>query len=87
MPEFADFIGENRFLIYLDIMNLGNLIDDKDGIVREYSYNTSRQIVVNGVDDQGRVNITGVDPDDNLYTTAGEGKSSWEMRVGFKYQF
>ena len=30
------------------------MLDDEDGHVYEYNYNNSRQILVNGTDDQGR---------------------------------
>jgi hypothetical protein len=87
LPEFSSLIGENKILVYLDVLNLGNLIDDNYGVVKEYSYNSSRQIVTDGYNEDGQIIITGVDPDDNLFTNAGEGKSSWEMRLGFKYKF
>ena len=58
--------NDHKLIVYLDVLNLLNLLDDDKGIVEEYSYNNSRQILVNGVDAQGRVNITGVDPDDSL---------------------
>ncbi|MEZ7965828.1 MAG: carboxypeptidase regulatory-like domain-containing protein [Pseudomonadales bacterium] len=87
-PEFLPQVGENKAIIYLDLINLGNLIDDDSGIVRAYRYNSSRQILTNGFDrETGRINITGVDEDDNLYTATGSGQSSWQMRLGFKYQF
>jgi hypothetical protein len=88
LPEYWSAIGENKAIIYLDIINLGNLIDDESGIVRGYGYNTSAQIDTNGYDrDTGAINITGVDPDDGLFTATGSGQSSWQLRLGFKYQF
>ena len=58
--------NDHTFIVYLDVLNLHNLLSDKHGVVKEYSFNNSRQILVNGVDADGRVNITGVDPDDSL---------------------
>jgi hypothetical protein len=88
LPEYWSAIGENKAIIYLDIINLGNLLDDESGVVRDYAYNTSRQLVTNGFDaDTGKVNITGVDPDDSFYTLSGSGQSSWQLRLGFKYKF
>ena len=64
-----------------------NYLDDKKGIVKEYGYNNSRQILVNGVTDDGKFIISGVDPDDNLWVQNGDGQSAWQMNLGFKYQF
>jgi hypothetical protein len=87
LPEFLPLIGENKAIIYLDVLNLGNLIDDKDGIVKEYSFNTSAAIQVSGVSADGKAIISGVTPEQGLFTNAGEGKSSYEVRLGFKYEF
>ena len=87
LPEFAAAIGENKAVVFLDVLNFGNLLDDESGIVREYSYNNSRQFNSSGTTDDGRIIITGVDTDDNLRTLTGDGKSSWELRAGFSYKF
>ena len=87
LPEFASAIGENKALIYLDILNVGNLLDDDNGIVRDFSFNTSRQFDSSGTTDDGRIIYTGIDPDDNAQTLTNEGKSSWELRLGFSYKF
>ena len=80
-PEYWDMIGENRAVITLDIMNIGGRM------VQEYSNNNSAAIITNGVDGTGRINITGLDSDDGLYTRASGGESSWGVRLGFKYEF
>ena len=79
----------HKVILYLDITNLLNLIDDDKGIMREYS-NRSKQIILdedNPYDSQGRYNITGVDPDDGLYVINKDGQSSYQWNLGFKYQF
>ncbi|MEY3019002.1 MAG: hypothetical protein RL336_2137, partial [Pseudomonadota bacterium] len=68
LPTFMEAIGENRAIIYLDVLNLGNLLNKDSGIVKEVSYNTSRAIDISGVDSDGRYLISGVDPDDNFFT-------------------
>jgi len=78
---------DHKFIVYLDLLNLLNMIDDEKGIVREYSYNNSRQIMVSGVSDSGQFLISGVDPDDNLYIQNNDGQSAWNINLGFKYQF
>ena len=57
------------------------------GIVKEYSYNNSRQIMVSGVSDSGQFLISGVDPDDSLWIQNNDGQSAWNINLGFKYQF
>ena len=79
--------NDHKLIIYLDVLNLHNLLNDKKGIVKEFSYNNSRQIMVNGVDSNGRVNITGVDPDDSLQVLNFDGQSVWQVNLGFKYSF
>ena len=79
--------NDHKLIIYLDVLNLHNLLNDKKGIVKEFSYNNSRQIMVSGVDSNGRVNITGVDPDDSLQVLNFDGQSVWQVNLGFKYSF
>ena len=81
--------NDQKVIIYLDITNLLNLIDDERGIIKEYS-NRSRQIILdedNPYDSQGRYNIVGVDPDDGLFIQNRYGQSSYQWNLGFKYQF
>ena len=79
----------HKVIVYLDITNLLNLIDDDKGIITEYS-NRSRQIELdrdNPYDSEGRYNIVGVDPEDGLYVYNNNGQSSYQWNLGFKYQF
>ena len=79
----------HKVILYLDITNVLNLIDDNQGIMEEYS-NRSRQIILdedNPYDSQGRYNIVGVDPDDGLFVRNKDGQSSYQWNIGFKYQF
>ena len=78
---------DSKVIVYLDLLNLLNMIDDDKGIVKEYSYNNSRQIIVNGVTSTGQFIISGVDPDDNLWIQNRDGQSAWNVNLGFKYQF
>ena len=39
--------NDHKLIVYLDVLNLLNLLDDKKGHVKEYSYNVSGQILVN----------------------------------------
>ena len=86
-PNFSNIIGDNKAIIYLDIVNLGNLLDKSSGIIRSHNYNTSKQIITNGTTADGKFIITGVDPTDSYYTQTSAGQSSWQIRLGLKYQF
>jgi hypothetical protein len=83
IPAFRD----HKFIFYLDLLNVLNMLDDEDGRVFEYGYNNSRQIIVSGVDGDGKFLISGVDDDDNLYLQDGDGQSRWQVQMGLKYRF
>ncbi|HIA92525.1 MAG TPA: hypothetical protein EYO10_00810 [Gammaproteobacteria bacterium] len=83
IPAFRD----HKFIFYLDLLNVMNMLDDEDGRVFEYGYNNSRQIIVSGVDGDGKFLISGVDDDDNLYLQDGDGQSRWQVQMGLKYRF
>ena len=81
--------GVGKVILYLDVTNILNLLNEDKGIIREYS-NRSRQIILdedNPYDSQGRYNIVGVDPDDGLYVYNKDGQSSYQWNLGFKYEF
>ena len=78
---------DHKVIVYLDLLNLLNMIDDDKGIVREYGYNNSRQIIVDGVTSTGQFEISGVDPDDNLWIQNNDAQSAWNINLGFKYEF
>ena len=82
-------MDDHKVIVYFDILNLLNYIDDEKGVVKEYGYNTSRQILTSGVtsDANPKYIYTGVDADDSLYIQNGDGQSAWQMNLGFKYQF
>ena len=77
----------HKFIFFLDLLNVLNMLDDEDGHVYEYNYNNSRQILVNGTDDQGRFIIRGVDDDDSYFIRDNSGQSRWKIQMGLKYQF
>ncbi len=83
IPAFRD----HKFIFYLDLLNVMNMLDDEDGRVFEYGYNNSRQIIVSGVDGDGKFLISGVDDDDSLYLQDGDGQSRWQVQMGLKYRF
>ena len=85
--EIPAFMDGHKFVFYLDLLNVLNMLDDEDGRIFEYGYNNSRQIMVSGVTDDGKFKISGVDPDDSLYLQDGDGQSRWQLQMGLKYRF
>ncbi len=77
---------DHKFIFYLDLLNVMNMIDDEEGRIFEYGYNNSRQIIADAMDD-GRFEIKGVDPDDSLYLQDNDGQSRWQIQMGLKYRF
>jgi hypothetical protein len=85
--ELPSFMDGHKFVVYFDLLNVMNMLDDEDGRVFEYGYNNSRQIIVSGTDSDGRFLISGVDDDDNYYLQDGDGQSRWQVQMGLKYKF
>ena len=82
--EVPTFIDGHKLHVYLDVLNLMNLIDEDKGHQKYYSYggrgflesdgfNSSGQIVISGVDDRG--------PSTDSYS------SRYRMQLGFAYKF
>ena len=88
LTQEVRLFGEHKAIVFFDILNVMNLLGDKNaGKVTEYSYNNSRQIIVGDPTEDGRITITGVDPDDNLFYRNSDRQSVWQTKLGFKYQF
>jgi hypothetical protein len=85
--ELPSPMEDHKFIFFLDLLNVMNMINDDDGHVYEYNYNNSRQILVNGTDDQGRFIIRGIDDDDSYFIRDNSGQSRWQIQMGLKYQF
>ena len=76
-----------KIVVYFDVTNIRNLINDEKGWQQEVSYNQSKGIIISGADDQGRYQITGVDPDDGYFFSTSNGQSMWMMNLGVAYKF
>lgn len=91
--ELPGFFRDNKAEISLDILNVGNLLNEDWGQVYEVGFPLNRGVVLaNGTDAQGRY-IYNFDP--ALVTTEGlydnqdqtKGISRWQVQVGFRYKF
>ena len=76
-----------KAIFYFDIENVLNLLNSDWGGFENYSGSTSnsRGIVEAEVDDQGRYVYKSFKVDGE--PTQNIGKSVWQIKVGFKYQF
>ncbi len=86
ITQDINLFNDHKVVVYLDVLNLLNMIDDEQGIVKEYNFNVSKQILVNGSTD-GKFNISGTDPDDNFYVRNLDAQSAWSINLGFAYKF
>ena len=87
ITQDINLFDDYKLIAYFDIQNLANLLDDEKGWAQEVSSNVSRAIIIDGADDQGRYNITGVDPDDGYFYSTNNGQSMWQMNLGVTLRF
>ncbi|HEU4813023.1 MAG TPA: TonB-dependent receptor [Xanthomonadaceae bacterium] len=85
--ELPGFFGDNKAEIWLDILNIGNLINDDWGRIEEIGFPLNRGVVeFAGITDDGRYIYDFTRPDTSrLRDTTGE--SRWALQVGFRYKF
>ena len=85
--------GPGTVVIYFDILNVLNLLDDEKGVVRDFGgwgHNTSDVFSVDSIDSSGANPvpiIEGVRPNAGLDVNYNNGRSNWQMNLGFKYKF
>ena len=82
-----DVMDGHKVIVYLDIQNLMNLLDEDKGWAQEVGSNVSRAIMIDGADAQGRHIMTGADSDDNFFYSTSNGQSMWQMNLGVAYKF
>ena len=87
ITQDINLFDDYKLIAYFDIQNLANLLDDEKGWAQEVSRNVSRAIIIDGADDLGRYNITGVDPDDGYFYSTNNGQSMWQMNLGVTLRF
>lgn len=84
--ELPGILEDHRTFVFLDIENLGNLIDDDAGRITRTRYEYERAVVSASIDN-GQFVYDGLrDPDDinNLETL---NQSFWQIQLGVKYEF
>jgi len=88
--ELPGFFREHRSEIWLDILNIGNLINKDWGQINEIGFPfASRVAEMEGIDPATGRYIYSFDADDvfeeRLYDNIGQ--SRWAVQVGFRYEF
>ena len=77
-------IRDHKFVVYFDLLNVLNFINEDKGHSYYQRYNTRRTLDTSGLDDQGRIVITGVDTSS---ATIDSYASRYRMQLGFTYKF
>ena len=77
-------IRDHKFVIYFDLLNVLNFINEDKGHSYYQRYNTRRTLDSSGLDDQGRIVITGVD---SSSASIDSYASRYRMQLGFTYKF
>ena len=88
--ELPGFFEGHKSMIWLDIMNIGNLINKDWGQINEIGFPFGRRVAeMAGIDPATGKYIYDFDPSgvftERLYD--GAGQSRWAVQVGFKYEF
>ena len=82
--EVPTFIDGHKLFVYLDVLNLMNLIDEDKGHQKYYRYGGRGLLESDGFNSSGQIIITGVDdrgPSTDTYS------SRYRMQLGFAYKF
>jgi hypothetical protein len=82
LPAF--FPGGAKVLAYLDIENLGNLLNDKWGVLEQYDFYRGVPVVKPAIVGGKYVYSGPVQAKDPFIVT---GASLWQVKVGLKYRF
>ncbi|MCA1714823.1 MAG: Oar protein, partial [Gammaproteobacteria bacterium] len=85
--ELPGFFGDNKAEIWLDILNVGNLLNKEWGQIDEIGFPLNRSFVnFVGIDAQGRYIYDFANPED-FERRDRTGESRWALQVGFRYKF
>ena len=89
--ELPGFFKDNKAEVWLDILNVGNLLNKDWGLIDEVGFQSdggqARSFVnFRGLNAQGQY-IYEVTAEENLLRRDNRGESRWGVQVGFRYSF
>ncbi len=82
--EVPTFVDGHKLFVYLDVLNLMNLIDEDKGHQKYYNYGSRGLLESDGFNSSGQIIITGIDDRGPSTDTYG---SRYRMQLGFAYKF
>ncbi|KTF30046.1 Oar protein, partial [Xanthomonas vesicatoria] len=86
--EIPGFFKDNKASLWLDVMNVGNLLNKKWGRVEEYGFPGMRGVVeYGGVDAATGKYVYRFNTPDQSTVYDDRGISRWALQLGFRYQF
>jgi len=85
--EFPGLRADDRTEAFVVVRNIGNLINDDWGLLKEHGFPGSAALYnISGVDSQGRLIITSFNSNVDRASTINSA-SLWQVRLGVKYKF
>lgn len=85
--EFPGLRANDRTEAFMVIRNVGNLLNDEWGVMREHGFPGNAQLYgISGLDAQGRLVVTSFNPTVDLAQPINSA-SLWQIRLGVKYKF
>ncbi|MFC6842032.1 TonB-dependent receptor [Xanthomonas theicola] len=86
--ELPGFFAGNKASLWVDVMNVGNLLNKKWGQVEEVAFPGMRGIAeYGGIDPATGKYVYRFNTPDSLSVYDDKGISRWSLQVGFRYQF
>jgi hypothetical protein len=86
--ELPGFFGDNKAEVWVDILNVGNLIDKEWGQIDEVPFPLSRGVVeYGGIDPATGRYVYRFNTPDPSAIYDDRGVSRWALQVGFRYKF
>lgn len=84
--ELPAFDEEHKLRVFLDIENLGNLLNDDWGRIERTRYEFERD-VVSAVINNGQYEYLRLNNEDSINNLEVLSQSVWQVQMGFKYEF
>ena len=83
LQELPGLRENDKFTIYLDMLNFLNYLDEEKGI-RQFTFSTTEILRTSGYNSDGQIVITGTN---NEFIATDFDRSSYRFQLGFSYEF